>query len=313
MSNDKNLSHDRFVKKMMEVPGATKELIEECLPAKYKERLDLTTIKPEKDTFIETNLKSKYSDLVYSVKTKDNKDAYIYCLIEIQSSPHYFIAFRLLKYSLLLIERYVDKKKKRKLPIVMPLVIYHGKEKYTVPKNLWELFEDPQLVFELMTGDYSLMDLNAMNDEDIDGSKPISILIYTLKHIFDMGLNDLARNLLRHCRKAILMQDKKEGYIYTRGVFWYITGNTSSDERENLKQVFTDELKEDGEKIMYSIADSYIDEGIQKGRLQGIDEGIEKTAVNMLKEKLDDKLISSVTGITLDDLLKLKSKSGISN
>jgi hypothetical protein len=34
---------------------------------------------------------------------------------------------------------------------------------------------------------------------------------------------------------------------------------------------------------------------------------LEKTAINMLKEKIDLKFISSVTGFSLDELLKLKS------
>jgi hypothetical protein len=35
---------------------------------------------------------------------------------------------------------------------------------------------------------------------------------------------------------------------------------------------------------------------------------IEKTAINMLKEKLDDSLIKSVTGLSQDEIDKLKSK-----
>ena len=34
-----------------------------------------------------------------------------------------------------------------------------------------------------------------------------------------------------------------------------------------------------------------------------------KTALNMLKQKLDDKLISSVTGLSLEEIAKLKSKA----
>jgi len=33
-----------------------------------------------------------------------------------------------------------------------------------------------------------------------------------------------------------------------------------------------------------------------------------KTALNMLKQKLDDKLISSVTGLDLEEITKLKSQ-----
>jgi len=33
-----------------------------------------------------------------------------------------------------------------------------------------------------------------------------------------------------------------------------------------------------------------------------------KTAINMLKENLDDKLISSVTGLDLEEISKLKNR-----
>jgi len=35
---------------------------------------------------------------------------------------------------------------------------------------------------------------------------------------------------------------------------------------------------------------------------------LKKTAINMLKQKLDDSLIKSVTGFSQDDLNKLKNK-----
>ena len=35
---------------------------------------------------------------------------------------------------------------------------------------------------------------------------------------------------------------------------------------------------------------------------------LERTALNMLKEKLDDSLIKSVTGLSQDELDKLKNK-----
>jgi len=48
-------------------------------------------------------------------------------------------------------------------------------------------------------------------------------------------------------------------------------------------------------------------EGISIGEARGIEKGIEKTAVNMLKQNLDHKLIASVTGLSVEAILKLKS------
>ena len=66
---------------------------------------------------------------------------------------------------------------------------------------------------------------------------------------------------------------------------------------------------------MRTIADSYIEEGfnkglvrgIEKGREEGIQAGMEKAANNMLKSNLDLKFISSVTGLPIETIQKLKA------
>lgn len=49
-------------------------------------------------------------------------------------------------------------------------------------------------------------------------------------------------------------------------------------------------------------------EGIQIGEARGEARGIEKTAIKMLKAQLDLNLISSITGLSEDEILKLKSQ-----
>jgi hypothetical protein len=44
------------------------------------------------------------------------------------------------------------------------------------------------------------------------------------------------------------------------------------------------------------------------GEIKGIEKGIEKVAISMLKQKIDDSLIQSVTGFSQDELNKLKNK-----
>lgn len=61
----------------------------------------------------------------------------------------------------------------------------------------------------------------------------------------------------------------------------------------------------DNDKLMKKTAEKALAEGISIGEARGI----EKTAINMLNQKLDDKLISSVTGLSLEEITKLKSKA----
>lgn len=52
----------------------------------------------------------------------------------------------------------------------------------------------------------------------------------------------------------------------------------------------------------------YIISAEARGEAKGEARGIEKTALNMLKQKIDDKLIASVTGFSLEEIAKLKNK-----
>ena len=134
--------HDAFVKKVLENPTTAGGFLEEFLPIDIKKKLNLKKIRVEKETYVEDSLKTKLSDMVYAVEMKgEEEEAFVYCLVEHQSSPDYWISLRLWKYTLLLLERHM--KHKEKLPVVVPLVLYNGKTKYRSPRILWELFEVP--------------------------------------------------------------------------------------------------------------------------------------------------------------------------
>ncbi len=61
-------------------------------------------------------------------------------------------------------------------------------------------------------------------------------------------------------------------------------------------------VKERDRKDQAAREDDAYEEGMEKGRK----EGMEKVAQNMLKENLNISLISTMTGLSKDDILKLK-------
>ncbi len=71
--------------------------------------------------------------------------------------------------------------------------------------------------------------------------------------------------------------------------------------RDELSSLIIEYLpKNDGEKLMRTIADSYIEKGLTTKAME--------IAKRMLEEKIDVKFISSVTGLASDEILKLQSK-----
>ncbi|WP_342637641.1 Rpn family recombination-promoting nuclease/putative transposase [Orientia tsutsugamushi] len=273
----KQLKHDSLAKTIMSDPVAAQEFLEYYLPTDFKSLIDLSQIKVEQESYIEESLKKKYSDIVYRVATKKHGNAFIYILIEAQSTVDYWTALRLWRYTLLLCERH--KKEKTKLPLVYNLVIYNGKEVYSAPRNLWDLFTDSMIAKQLMTSDYQLVDLQSMSNDEIVRKKHIGMLEYMLKHIHQRDMLKLWEEFLIKF-KHVLILDKEKGYVYLRSFLWYTDTKLLESQQPELEQVLAKYLSEEEKgNIMRTIAAQYIDEGIAKGieigETKGIAKGIE--------------------------------------
>ena len=79
-----------------------------------------------------------------------------------------------------------------------------------------------------------------------------------------------------------------------------------------MEQLIIDNLpKEEASNIMRTIADSYIEEGFNKGILQGIEKEENKKAIEIAKAMLLDgyaieKISKITTGLTVEGIEKLK-------
>ena len=312
----KRLKSDALFKSVLEDKIAATEFLDAYLPDNVKNMLDLSTISIEKESYIEEDLKRRFSDIVYSIKHKDNpkEKAFVFCLAEHQSTPDYWIALRLFKYMLLLCERH--KNKKDKLPLVVSLVLYNGKTEYTAPKSFWELFSNPDMAKSIMSDNYQLIDLQSMSDDEIKSKPHLGMFNFFMKHIYQKNMLELWQQFLTEFTQSILM-DKEQGYIYIKKLLWYTSSKVATEETDELNKLILSHLPDnEGENIMRTIADNYIDEGLEKGMVLGMEkgkaEGIAQRnmeiAHRMLEEKTDIKLIASVTGLSNDDILKIQNK-----
>lgn len=180
---------------------------------------------------------------------------------------------------------------------------------------LWELFGDQDLAKEILSSNYPLVDLQAMNDDKINYSKHLSIILYLMKHIHQRDTLGLIEDVFKHCREAIII-DSQQDYLYTRFMIWYTNSKIPVGQKKKLEQiVINNSPNKDVNRVMRTIADSYKEEWFDKGLVQGVEQGVEEgegkktieIANNMLKSNLELKLIFSVTGLSIDALQKLKA------
>jgi predicted transposase/invertase (TIGR01784 family) len=156
-----------------------------------------------------------------------------------------------------------------------------------------------------------------MDDQAIDYEKHLSFLLYTMKHIHERNTLSMIKDAMSRCSRAIVI-DKEQNYILTRLILWYSDSKVPEKSKHLLEQLIVDNLpKDEANNIMRTIADSYIEEGFNKGIIQGIEKGMEKgieqgknkkaieITKNLLSQKIDIKTISAATGLSLADIKAL--------
>ena len=176
---------------------------------------------------------------------------------------------------------------------------YHNVFHITEKENGFTYFKD----LELHT-----IELNKFTS---DSSEELKDIVAKTRTALDIWVTFLTRHdLLKIDRLPKELDDKNlKKALHVLDVL-----NFSEEERElyedHLKwlRIEANTLKKATEKALAEGISIGKQEGISIGEARGEARGIEKTAINMLNQKLDDKLISSVTGLNLEEIAKLKNK-----
>lgn len=133
-----NNPHDLYFKETLSKQENARSFLQSYLPANVLELIDLSQIEIEKDSFVTAELQQYFSDLLYRVDFR-GRQGYIYILFEHKSYQETWIGLQLLEYMLQCWKR--KKEQRQKLPIIVPLVIYHGKDHWRQGQRLSDLFE----------------------------------------------------------------------------------------------------------------------------------------------------------------------------
>ncbi|EOT9540766.1 Rpn family recombination-promoting nuclease/putative transposase [Escherichia coli] len=177
--------HDAAFRAMMETPSVARDFLEAALPPAQLQRCDMNTLKLEPATFVDPDLRQYASDVLWSMKTTDGRDGYIYALTEHQSSADRFMALRMMHYVLAIMYRHL--KTHNQAPVVIPVLFYHG-EPSPYPYSLnWldclDCLDDPALGRELYGEGKPprVIDVGLLDDEGIRHYQQMAALMLLMK------------------------------------------------------------------------------------------------------------------------------------
>jgi predicted transposase/invertase (TIGR01784 family) len=281
-----NNPHDSFFQETFGRKEIAADFLDKYLPNAIKERVNLETLTICKDSFVDKELRNHFSDILYTVKQNvgaENQNIHIYLLFEHKSYPDPWVSLQLLRYLIRIWEYFRKQNPKiKKLPLVVPLVLYHGRDNWQIPNNFRSLFTDEGGLFADYIPDftYQLYDLPSMPDEQVRGEAMGRAILLLLKYIFTPRLHDKLPkiiNLLNDIQETETALEVLE--IMLRYVVKTNKDYGEKDINNLLSQANIDE------DIMKTFIDKYIEQGMQQGVQQGMQQGQYKIVSAMLNNR----------------------------
>ena len=313
-----SMRHDGLFKTFLTHPATARDFLTCHLPPRLLAVCNLDTLQLESASFLEEDLRPYFADVLYSLKTRQG-DGYVYTLIEHQSSPDKHMAFRLMRYAIAAMQRHLDAGYTH-LPLVIPLLFCHGRASpWSSPMNWLDLFSEPDIARQLYSNAFPLIDVSAMEDDEIMQHRAMAMLELLFKHIRRRDLAELLDPLVTLMSAGYTTEQQ-----LTALITWMLQTGDSAQPQALLASLACRLPHE--EEMLMTIAQKLIQEGklegitegklegIKEGKLEGIREGIRKGELDtrsdiaraMLREGADPAFIMKTTGLTAQELAKLR-------
>ena len=287
-----NTPHDKYFRTMLSNKEVAKDFLEWHLPSFIKDRIDLDSVETKKDSFVDDNFKKLETDILFSINF-NNEPGYIYTLVEAQKKPDKFMPLRLLKYLIAIMEHYIKNNKDKQLPTIYPLILYQGQALWNYTTNFFELFVEPDLVKQILTNNFQLVDIHRIPDSEFGK--------HFLSGVFEACIKwgatrDVVNTLDALKPDLIKILNLNKGTLVAILTYLGDIGNTNV---ETLIE-WGKQAGSIGEEVM-----ALRHKLEERGEIRGI----KKTALKMIKKKVDDKTIKEYTELSDDELKDLKAQN----
>ncbi|AQR66337.1 transposase [Aquaspirillum sp. LM1] len=177
---------DASYKLLFSAPEVVRDLVLGFIPDDWLHSLDYTTLEKIPGSYITDDLRDRADDVVWRVKA-DGEWVYLYLLIEFQSTADPWMAVRMMTYLGLLYQDLIrrgDVLPGRRLPPVLPIVLYNGQGNWRAATDIADLIpKAPGLVAKhLPKLEYLLIDENRYTDADLAELKNLVAAIIRVEH-----------------------------------------------------------------------------------------------------------------------------------
>ncbi|EFL4011052.1 TPA: Rpn family recombination-promoting nuclease/putative transposase [Escherichia coli] len=286
--------HDALFKSFLTHPGTARDFMEIHLPKDLRELCDLDSLKLESASFVDEKLRALHSDILWSVKTREG-DGYIYVVIEHQSREDIHMAA--------VMQRHIEHDKRRPLPLVIPMLFYHGSRSPYPWSLCWlDEFAAPTTARKLYSAAFPLVDVTVVPDDEIVQHRRVALLELIQKHIRQRDLMGLIDQLV----VLLVTECANDSQITALLNYILLTGDEARFKA--FISELTRRMPHHRERIM-TIAERIHNDGWllgrERGRKEGKVEGERSLLRLLLQNGADPEWIQRYTGLSAEQMQAL--------
>jgi predicted transposase YdaD len=306
--------HDLFARYTFGHPERAAAELRAVLPAQVVSQVDWSSLKRESGSVVDPELRETESDLLFTARLHTGHPLLLYVLLEHQSTVDPWMALRMLRYVVRQLERWRQEHPESEvLPLVIPLVMYHGPEgAWTAPRRVEELFALPEEGREqwralLPRFEYLLDDLTAEREEALR-ARPGPPLARLAWRVLRYGrTEELAQRLPEWVALFAQVQSGPEGdehlVVLIRYLLWVGDKGGHAAVRQVLHSVMDEQRTEGLMRNFKSYAEELIEQGLRQGLERGLQQGREEGREEGLARARAEDVLRILTGrgVPLDE------------
>ena len=302
-----NSEHDKLFKKILENREQTAKFLDMVLGSGK----DITAKNLElyNKEFITDKFEKNETDIVYKV-TNIN----VYIIIEHQSTVDRTMPYRVRRYKTALMDSVINKKEMKKasykLPRMIAIVLYTGKQKW---ENLkLEDMQEPLKWYKEDYDEFILVDANNLKKEEILEGNLIITKVMLLER--EENLEDVIKDIEIIMDKEKIKQDIQYKELLKIFIEYTFINEKYKAIRKYIETLINKIFDEEGDDVEMSHVTQLFDEafdkaekrGEKRGEIRGERKGETKKqkeiAKAMKENKLSYKIISQCTGLKLEEI-----------
>ena len=298
-SNQLAQPHDATFKKLFGEIEIAKDVIEKNLPKEVLDQLDMDTLKKLDGSFINEKLEETFSDILYGVEI-DGKDAYVSLLFEHKSYIDKQGIFQVAGYVIDAWRKMVEENKKE-LPIIIPIIVYHGRPSWNYKKDMRDMIPDfdllPVYLKEMLPVlRHEFIDIGEHSEEDIMEYEPLTrIVLRSFKYIYYDKDILVEMFIISVDEIQYAVSEELFNRIINTLLLYYSSANKEISEKDIVRKI--QELNGKGGEIM-----TVLERREEKGR----EEERSEIVKGLIKEGAETELIAKVTKMSREKVEEIR-------